>query len=190
MTQKGGAMQQQPQGRLPSLPQSPAAVPGEWFAVQTKPRHEKKSAAELEEKAVEVFLPMYSAIHHWSDRKREVQLPLFPNYLFVRITESRSERALVLRTNGVLSFVGTRGVGSCIPDEEIEAVQKVLASKAPFTHYPFLNVGQKVRIRGGSLDGVSGILAAVNNDRSLIISVECVQRSIAIRIDGYGVEAA
>ena len=135
-------MQQQPQGRLLSLPQSPAAVRGEWFAVQTKPRHEKKSAAELEEKHVEVFLPMYSAIHHWSDRKKEVQLPLFANYLFVRISESRSERALVLRTNGVLSFVGTRGVGSCIPDAEIEAVQRVLASKAPFTHYPFLNVGQ------------------------------------------------
>jgi transcription antitermination factor NusG len=183
-------MQRQPQGSLLSLTQSPAAVPDRWFAVQTKPRHEKKSAAELEEKDVEVFLPLYSAIHHWSDRKKEVQLPLFPNYLFVRITVSQNERALVLRTNGVLSFVGTRGVGSYIPDEEIEAVQRVLASRAPFTHYPFLNVGQKVRIRGGSLDGVSGILAAVNNDRSLIISVECVQRSIAIRIDGYGVEAA
>jgi transcription antitermination factor NusG len=190
VTQKGGAMQQQRQGSLLSLPQLPAAVPGGWLAVQTKPRHEKKSAAELEEKDIEVFLPMYSAIHHWSDRKKEIQLPLFPNYLFVRITESRNERALVLRTNGVLSFVGTRGVGSYIPDGEIEAVQRVLTSRAPFTHYPFLNVGQKVRIRGGSLDGVSGILAAVNNDRSLIISVECVQRSIAIRIDGYGVEAA
>jgi len=181
-------MQGQVQEPVSFVPQ--LSAPGEWFAVQTKPRHEKKAASELGEKDVVVFLPMYTALHHWSDRVKEVQLPLFPNYLFVRMAEGRSERTLVLRTNGVMSFVGMRGAGSCIPDEEIEAVRTILAAKAPFTHCPFLNVGQKVRIRGGSLDGVSGILTAVNNDRSLVVSVECVQRSIAIRLDGYGVEAA
>ena len=75
-------------------------------------------------------------------------------------------------------------------DEEIEAIQRRLAKKAPFTNYPFLSVGQKVRIRGGSLDGVQGILTPASNDRSLVVSVECIERSIAIRIDGYGVEAA
>jgi transcription antitermination factor NusG len=181
-------MQEQFQERLSSLSQPSTRVAVEWYALQTKPRHEKKVASALEEKHLAVFLPLYTAVHHWSDRKREVQLPLFPSYLFVRLTESRSERSLVLRTEGVMSFVGMRGTGSCIPDQEIEAVQRILAARAPFTYHPFLNVGQKVRIRGGSLDGVSGILTAVNNDRSLIISVECVQRSIAIRIDGYGVE--
>jgi len=90
----------------------------------------------------------------------------------------------------VISFVGTHGAGSSIPYEQIEAVQRILDQRIPFTHYPFLNVGQKVRIRGGSLDGVLGILTAVNNDRSLVVSMECVQRSIAVRLDGYGVEAA
>jgi transcription antitermination factor NusG len=189
VTQKGGAVPEQIQEQASFSPQAPA-VETVWYALQTKPRHEKKVALDLEEKDVAVFLPMYKAVHHWSDRKREVQLPLFPNYLFVRIPESRRERSLVLRTAGVLSFVGTRGTGSCVPDEEIEAVRRILAEKLPFTHYPFVNVGRKVRIRGGSLDGVSGILAAVNNDLSLIVTVACVQRSIAIRIDGYGVEAA
>jgi transcription antitermination factor NusG len=147
-------------------------------------------ASELEEKDVVVFLPLYTAVHRWSDRRQEVRLPLFPNYLFVRINGDRSERALILRTSGVISFVGTHGAGSSIPYEQIEAVQRILDQRIPFTHYPFLNVGQKVRIRGGSLDGVLGILTAVNNDRSLVVSMECVQRSIAVRLDGYGVEAA
>jgi transcriptional antiterminator NusG len=189
VTQKGGAMPEHIQEHASFSPQASAAET-EWYALQTKPRHEKKVASELEEKDVSVFLPMYRAVHHWTDRKQEIQLPLFPNYLFVRISESRSERSLVLQTAGVLWFVGKRGTGSCVPDEEIEAVRRIMAEKSPFTHYPFLNVGRKVRIRGGSLDGVSGILAAVNNDLSLIVSVACVQRSIAIRIDGYGVEAA
>jgi transcription termination/antitermination protein NusG len=165
-----------------------AAYQTSWFAVQTKPRHEKRVTAELEEKGVAVFLPLFSALHQWSDRRREVQLPLFSNYAFVRISEDRTARVTVLRTNGVRGFVGARGIGVPIPNEQIDAVQTILKEKVPFTLYPFLSIGQKVRIRGGSLDGIQGILSTVNDDRSLIVSVEGVQRSLAIRIDGYGVE--
>ncbi len=166
-----------------------AADVGGWFAVQTKPRHEKKVAFQLEEKGIEVFLPLYRTVHQWSDRRQEVQLPLFPNYVFVRISESRNTRAAVLQTNGVRSFVGMRGTGVCIPDKEIEAVQRLLAEQVPFRNHPFLTVGQNVRILGGSLDGIQGILTGVNNDRSLIVSVECIQRSLAISVDGYAVES-
>jgi transcription antitermination factor NusG len=159
----------------------------EWFAVQTKPRHEKSAAFDLEQRGVGVFLPLHIGIHQWSDRKQEVQLPLFPSYLFVRL-RSQDERATVLRANGIRSFVGARGNGVCVPEEQIEAVKRILAERIAFTNYPFVDVGQKVRIRGGSLDGIQGILQAVNNDRSLVVSVECVQKSIAIRIDGYRVE--
>jgi transcription antitermination factor NusG len=188
VTQIGGAMSEQLQERVDLFQASQLAGAGEWFALQTKPRHEKKAALELEEKDVEVFLPLHNAVHQWSDRNQEVQLPLFPNYVFVRIGGSLRERTVVLRTNGVRSFVGMRGTGTSVPDEEIEAIQRILTKKVPFTNYPFLNVGQKVRIRGGSLDGVQGILTAVSNDRSLVVSVECIQRSIAIRIDGYRVD--
>jgi transcription antitermination factor NusG len=183
-------MQEQPQEHLAYLHTPLAAGSGEWFALQTKPRHEKKVALELEEKDVSVFLPLYTAIHQWSDRSREIELPLFPNYVFVRLVGSPSERTVVLRTNGVRSFVGMRGTGIRVPDEEIDAVQRILAEGLAFTNYPFLNVGQRVRIRGGSLDGVFGILMAVNNDRSLVVSVECIQRSLSFRIDGYGVDPA
>jgi transcriptional antiterminator NusG len=160
-----------------------------WFAVQTKPRHEKRVTAELEEKGVVAFLPMLSEVHQWSDRKRQVDLPLFTTYVFVRIGGDRSSRARILQTNGVFCFVGVRGMGIPIPDEQIETIQAIVREKIPFSAYPFLNVGQKVRVRGGSLDGICGVLSAINNDRSLIVSIDSIQRSLAIRIDGgYGVE--
>jgi transcription antitermination factor NusG len=165
-----------------------AAYETAWFGVQTKPRHEKRVAAELEEKGVAVFLPLFSVHHQWSDRKRQVQLPLFSNYTFVRIREERRARVTVLQTQGVLGFVGVRGIGVPIPDEQIQAVQTILKEKVRFMPHPFLDVGDKVRIRGGSLDGIEGILSTVNDDRSLIVSVAGVQRSLAIRIDGYGIE--
>jgi len=159
----------------------------EWFAIQTKPRHEKKVASALKEKDISVFLPLYNAVHQWSDRQQKVQIPLFPNYVFVRIIP-RLSRTAVLQTNGVRSFVGIRGEGTYVREEEIEAIQRILTERIAFAGYPFLNIGQRVRIRGGSLDGVQGILVAAANDRSLVVSVECLQRSLAIRIDGYCVD--
>jgi len=172
------------------LPSEPAALATEqsWFAVQTKARHEKRIAAELQEKGLFAFLPLSTELHQWSDRKRRVEVPLFAGYVFVRLGWRQSSRIYVLQTNGVFGFVGVRGVGSPIPDEQIETLQTIVRERIPISPHPFLNVGQKVRIRGGSLDGICGILSAINDDRSLIVSVNSIQRSLAIRIDGYGIE--
>ena len=161
-----------------------------WLAVQTWPRYEKKVAAELEKKQVEVFLPLLSAEHQWSDRRRIVQLPLFPNYVFVRSPETFASRISVLRTNGVINFVGLRNAGTPIPDSEIESVRTLLTRGIAFTDHSFLNIGQRVRIRGSSLDGVEGILVAKNEDLSLVVSIQIIQRSLAIRVAGYRIEAA
>ncbi len=161
-----------------------------WFAVQTRPRYEKKVTAELQEKGIKAFLPLCSALHQWSDRRRAVQMAVFPGYVFVRIAPALNARVSVLRTNGVIGFVGVRGIGTPIPDDEIDAVQTLLQQRIPFEPYPYLNVGQRVCIRGGSLDGIKGFLTAVNSDESLIVSVELIQRSIAMRIKGYRVEPA
>jgi transcription antitermination factor NusG len=158
-----------------------------WFAVQTRPRHEKKVAQDLQEKSVTAFLPLFSSLHQWSDRRRLVEMPLFPGYVFVRIGATADDRIPVLRTNGVMNFVGIRGVGVPIPDGQIEAIQTILDHEIPFTPHPFLSVGRQVRIQGGSLDGLQGILVAKNSDQSLIVSVELIQRSLAIRVAGYGV---
>jgi transcription antitermination factor NusG len=159
-----------------------------WFAVQTRPRYEKKVALELQEKGIESFLPLHSVKHQWSDRKQGVFLPLFPGYTFVRISPAQNLRVAVLRTNGVINFVGARGTGTLIPDGEIEAVQTILKENIPVKLYPYLKVGRAVRIRGGCLDGITGILTKINGDQSLIISVELIQRSLAMRVTGYDIE--
>jgi transcription antitermination factor NusG len=159
-----------------------------WFAVQTRPRHEKKVTVELQEKGVGAFLPLVSTIRQWSDRSRVVEMPLFPQYVFVRIAQTLHTRVSVLRTNGVTNFVGTRGIGVAIPDDQIERVQTIVTRGIPATPHAFLNVGKRIRIRGGALDGLQGILTAVNGDQTLVVSVELIQRSIAIRLAGFSIE--
>jgi transcription termination/antitermination protein NusG len=159
-----------------------------WYALQTRPRFEKKVTTELQEKGVEAFLPAQTSLRQWSDRRRMIERPLFPGYVFVKSAATLDARVTILRTNGVSSFVGVRGIGTPIPNEEIIAIRKVLEEKIPFSLHPFLRVGQSVRIRGGGLDGVKGVLAGIRGDQSLIISVELIQRSIAMRVSGYQVE--
>ncbi len=159
-----------------------------WFAVQTRPRHEKRVSAELLEKGVNAFLPVVSTLRQWGDRRRVVELPLFSQYVFVRIAQTLPTRVSVLRTNGVTSFVGSRGIGAPIPDQEIERIQRVVAQGISVSPHVFLNVGKRVRIRGGALDGLQGILTAVNGDQTLVLSVNLIQRSLAIRIAGFVIE--
>lgn len=160
-----------------------------WYAVQTRSRHEKLVARHLDGQGIITFLPLASQVRQWSDREKLVQLPLFPGYAFVRLVYGPDERLKVLRTEGVVNFVGTHGQGVPIPEKQIEHVQTVLSSKVPFENHPFLKVGQRVRIRGGSLNGTEGILVGQNGDRMLVISVELIQRSLSIRLQGYDVEA-
>lgn len=159
-----------------------------WFAVETRPRHEKKVSMRLREKGIEVFMPLFSENHRWSDRRRIVEMPVFPRYVFVRIESTIEARVPVLRTSGVMGLVGNRGLGAAIPEEQIDNVRNIAAQKIPLSPHPFLIVGERLRIRGGSLDGVEGILAAINGDLSLVVSVDLIQSSVAIRIEGYGVE--
>lgn len=161
-----------------------------WFAVRTRSRHEKKVATEIAAKGICSFLPLITRKHRWSDRVKEVELPLFSSYVFVRTDSSPESKVSVLRTFGAVGFVGNNGRGTPIPDEQIESVRSIVEQGVPFTLYPFLSVNQRVRIRGGSLDGVEGVLLAKNSDKSLIVSIDLIQRSVAIRVTGYELEAA
>jgi transcription antitermination factor NusG len=159
-----------------------------WYAIQTLPRHEKKVAIELQKKGVRALLPLVSDQRQWSDRRVVVETPLFPGYAFVRIAQDQGARITVLRTAGVRNFVGMRGLGDPIPDSQIESVQAILSKGVSFNSCPFINVGQRVRVRGGSLEGVEGIITAVHGDKSLVISVELIQKSITIRVTGFAIE--
>ena len=159
-----------------------------WFAVQTRSRHEKVVAQRLCDKGVVTFLPLVRGIHRWSDRRKTVELPLFSCYVFVKFVPRNEERLRVLLVDGVLNFVGPHGQGIAIPEEQIDAVRTLVQAHLPYCSHPFLKIGQRVRIRSGALDGVEGILVARGGERTLVVSVDAIDRSLAVRIEGYDVE--
>ena len=159
-----------------------------WYALHTRARHEKAIERRLRDQGMETFVPTTVEVHRWSDRKKKVEVPLFSCYVFIRCALSAEDRMRVYQVESVHGFVGTRGASLPIPDEQIESIQKVLTQTAPWRSYPFLKVGQRVRVRGGAMDGVEGVFLSESGDHSLIISVDAIQRSMAVRINGYDVE--
>src|SRR6266536_144215 len=160
------------------------------YGLHPRPRHEKLVAQRHEERGVTAFLPLVTEVHRWSDRKKAVQLPLFSCYVFAKFSMNRVERLRVLRVDGVFGLVGSKGEGTPIPDEQIVAVRSLVETQLPWTSHPFLKIGQRVRIRSGALDGLEGILVSRNGDRTLVVSIEAIQRSLAVRVEGYEVEPA
>jgi transcription termination/antitermination protein NusG len=171
----------------PFSPVEPDA--GNWYALQTRSRHEKIVVQRLQERGVTTFLPVVTEMHRWSDRKKSVEVPLFHCYVFAKFAPNRTERLRVLRVDGVFGLVGAGGEGSPIPQEQIDAVRNLVGGQVPWSAHPFLSIGQRVRIRSGALNGVEGILVSRNGDRTLVISVDAIQRSLAVRVEGYQVEA-
>jgi transcriptional antiterminator NusG len=164
------------------------AAPAFWFAVQTRSRHEKVVAAQLEQKGFENYLPLLAENRRWNDRIKKVSMPLFPNYIFVRFSPAGKERLAILQTTGVARIVGTGSEWDQIPEKQLEDVRQLLEQVSACAPYPYCRAGQRVRIRGGCLDGVEGIFVERNNDQSLVISIEIIQRSIAVRVSGYQLE--
>lgn len=166
----------------------PVAEDSQWYALVTRYRLEQKVAAHLRAKGVEIFLPLLNEVHHWSDRQKKISVPLFPGYVFVRISISPVSKMQVLHTEGAVRLVTFGSEPVPVPAKQIEDLRTLLSHKVPCALHPFLQVGQKVRIRGGCLDGLEGILA--EKTKSLIISLECIQRSVAVRVEGYELELA
>jgi len=180
-------MTTQPDRLLPATPGEGTSSTAPWYVVQTRYRFESKVASHLQGKGVEVFLPLLNETHRWSDRQKVISLPLFSGYVFVRLQPSASWRTSVLRTEGVMGFVQVHGDASPIPARQIDGLRCLLAQNLPCALHPFLKVGQRVRIRGGCLDGLEGILAQ-STQKTLVISMECIQRSVAVTLEGYELE--
>ncbi len=167
---------------------SPLNPQGEqWYSIQTRYRFERKVTDQLQRKGLQTFLPLLEQFHRWSDRRQPVYIPLFSGYTFVRFDLSAGLRMEVLHTGGVMGVISVRGVAAPIPAKQIEDLQKLLSQKVPCALHAFLKVGQKVRIRGGCLDGLEGILEQ-RGERILVISIESIQRAVAITIEGYELE--
>lgn len=153
----------------------------QWYALTVKPNHEKTAAQSLESKGLEAFLPLYRARRRWSDRVKDLDLPLFAGYIFCRF--QAHERTKVLATPGVASVVGFGHGPAAVPDSEIHAVRTLVSSGLAVKPWPFLRVGERVRIEAGPLGGVEGILTQVKDTWRVVVSVELLQRSVAAEVD-------
>jgi transcription elongation factor/antiterminator RfaH len=161
-----------------------------WYAIQTRSRHEKGVEQRLKSQGVATYLPLMAQVHRWSDRRKLVQVPLFPGYAFIHTNAAAETIAKVNRTHGVVGVLGASGCATPIPDQEIENIQILVANGASWENYPFLQVGQRVRIRGGAFDGVEGVLLEKKGENRLVVSIELIQRSLAVRLEGCGIERA
>jgi transcription antitermination factor NusG len=161
-----------------------------WYALHTRSRQEKSVARDLQHRGFETYLPLVTQIHHWSDRRKAVEVPLFSGYTFARLTPTPEEVLHVKRIPGVVAIVGVGPAGTAIEPEQIESVRILLAGKHPFENHPFLQFGQRVRICNGALRGLEGILVASKGENKIVVSIELIQRSLAITLDNYDIEAA
>src|SRR4029077_3812170 len=132
-----------------------------WYAAYTSANHEKRVAEQLARRSVEHFLPLYETVRRWKDRRKQLQLPLFPGYVLVRL--ALRDRLQVLQVPGVANLVGFSGTPTALPQEEIDALRASLASGARAEPHPYLTVGRRVRIKSGPLAGMEGILVRKKN---------------------------
>lgn len=152
-----------------------------WFALTVKPRHEKAVAERLAARALESYAPLYRDRRRWSDRVQTVELPLFPRYVFCRFCFA--DRLKVLSMPSVQSVVGFGGEPAPVRDEEIDAIKTLVGSGLAAAPWPYVRVGQRVRICEGPLSGLEGILAREKSEYRVVINVELLQRGVAVEID-------
>lgn len=158
-----------------------------WYAAYTSANHEKRVAEQMGKRGVEHFLPLYACSRRWKDRWVMLQRPLFPGYVFVQI--ALRDRLRVQKIPGVACLVGFDGTPAALPDEEIEALRTSLGTGVRAEPYPYLRAGCRVRIRVGPLTGLDGFLVRRKGNLRVILSINLLQRSIAVDADLADLEA-
>ena len=176
------------QSHYSALPLPTSYIEQHWYAVYTCANHEKRVAAELEARSVEHFLPQYSSVRRWKDRRVSLELPLFPGYVFVRL--ALRERLRALQISSVVRLVGFGGMPAALPDIEMEILRCGFSERLRAEPHPFLTAGRRVRMRTGPLAGLEGILLRRKNKTRFVISVELIQRSMAVEVDEGDLEPA
>ncbi len=152
-----------------------------WYAIHVRSRFESQMSAVLQRKGYEEFLPTYRCRHRWSDRVKELDLPLFPGYLFSRF--DAQERLPILKSPGVIAIVGLGKTPIPIPDEEIEAIRAIVRSGLPAEPWTYLTVGSRVFIEAGPLAGLEGIVVSVNKRFRLVVSLSLLHRSVGVEVE-------
>jgi transcription antitermination factor NusG len=152
-----------------------------WYAIHVRSRFESQMSTVLRSKGYEEFLPTYRCKHRWSDRAKELDLPLFPGYLFSRFDVC--ERLPILKSPGLIAIVGLGKAPIPIPDEEIEAIRAIVRSGLPVEPWPHLTVGSRVFVEAGPLAGLEGNVVNIGKTFRLVVSVSLLQRSVRVEIE-------
>jgi len=152
-----------------------------WYALQVRPRFEKVVSRNLQAKGYEQYLPVQSRLSRWSDRTKAIELPLFPGYVFCQF--DMNERLPILMIPGVNSVVGFGKNATPIEVSELDGIRSVLRSGSDYQPWPFLQVGQVVRVAYGPMEGTQGIVVRTKDAFRLVISVSLLQRAVAVEID-------
>jgi transcription antitermination factor NusG len=175
---------------MQELKSSEATIDGDsaWCALYTRHQHEKTVAEMLTAKGLEVFLPLYTSMRIWKDRKKVLSLPLFPCYVFVR--GGVNHRLQVVTTPGVHMILCNGDHVAVIPETQIEAIRKTVEGKLGVEPYPFLQCGERVRVRRGILEGVEGLLVRKKNQFRLVLCVDSLAQCVAVEVDASDVEPA
>jgi len=159
-----------------------------WYAVQVRPKSERFTSQLLGAKGYEPFFPLYRSRRRWSDRIKELELPLIPNYVFCRVLPDAMGN--IVTTPGVVRLVGAGRTPIAVDDREIDALQRIDALRLDARPWPFFHEGQWVEILDGPLAGVRGVLLRVKSAHRLVVSVSLLQRSVAVELDASSVFAA
>jgi transcription termination/antitermination protein NusG len=172
----------------PSRPAGPAGSGLEgWFAVWTKSRHEQVVRTQLEQRAIEAFLPTVTRWSRWKDRKKKIDWPLFPGYCFARFDPRH--RLNILKCGGVVSIVSVDGEPAQIPEYEIHAIRQLIESDLAYDPCPLIREGMMVEVTHGPLKGVVGRLSRKNEKARLVLSVDLIGQAVSVEVDAADVKA-
>ena len=157
-----------------------------WFAVQTRHQHEKRIAERLRQGEIETFLPVHRSVHRWKNGvNANIELPLFPCYLFTRIKDA--QRLSLIRQPGVIGIAASNSSPTPIGDDEISML-RLVADQVKAQPHPYLSVGERVRIIAGPLAGMEGILTRKKHELRVVISIEIIMRSVTVEISEFEIE--
>lgn len=159
-----------------------------WYAAYTSANHEKHVAEHFARRSLEHFLPLYQSVRRWKDRRVQLQRPLFPGYVFVRI--ALRDRLQVLQVPGVANLVGFSGTPTALPQKEIDALRTSLLNGVRAEPHPYLKVGRRVRVRSGPLTGMEGLLVKRRNKARFVLSLDLIQRAMAVEVEEVDLEPA
>jgi transcription antitermination factor NusG len=171
--------------------EAPASLPDagtelNWHVLYTCARHEKRVAQQIEQRSIACFLPLYRSVRRWKDRRKELDLALFPGYVFVRL--ALQDRLRVLQLPSAVRLVSFNGQPAVLPEAEVEQLRQRLSRGSCMEPHPYLCIGRRVRVCGGPMQGLEGIIVRRKDHCRVVFSLDLIMRSVAVEVDEADVE--